>query len=186
MLDSLGSRAEGSNPLRELEESLKAELGAWNLAGVDIDISPPSLSSVLEQGSGIFLDDGLRTPAVEKGHGLQRALIFALVRVWAKVLSRPESDDDAVASDTSISTVFAIEEPEIFFCIRTRKDDWQKICKESPKLTVSRSSSAPTLPTLWMLTTTDPSVSSRRERRRRGPPSGSVWTTSSMPPRGAQ
>lgn len=100
--------------LVELEESIEVELKQWGIS-VDIEVQPPAIEKVFELGTYLHLDDGLRTLAERKGHGLQRAVIFALIRAWAKSLrSVPDDASTTIPRTSSESVVFAVEEPELF------------------------------------------------------------------------
>jgi CRISPR-associated exonuclease Cas4 len=109
-----GGEGERPSQLTSLESNLDAELKAWGVS-VEIEVLPPAIDKIFEMGTNLHLDDGVRTLAEHKGHGLQRAVLFALIRAWAKAL-RPKVDEAEetkarVASDTII---FAVEEPELF------------------------------------------------------------------------
>jgi len=102
--------------LAQLESLLSGELTTWGV-GVSIQVTPPEIEKILELGTQLHLDDGLRTLAERKGHGLQRAVIFALIRAWAKVLRMAiaaETEAAEAARRASESCYFAIEEPELF------------------------------------------------------------------------
>jgi len=97
-----------------LERNIERELKQWGVS-VDIEVQPPAIEKVFELGTSLHLDDGLRTLAEQKGHGLQRAVIFALIRAWAMALrSAPDSESTTVPRASSESAFFAIEEPELF------------------------------------------------------------------------
>lgn len=117
LVDELNARPEGppetASELARLERSLAGELTSWGV-NVSIEVTPPEIEKVFELGTQLHLDDGLKTLAEKKGHGLQRAVLFALLRAWAKVL-RPTSDTGAArARQASESAFFAMEEPELF------------------------------------------------------------------------
>ena len=117
IISSLNNRVEGgegtTNELERLERTIEDELRAWGVS-VDIKVTAPEIERVFELGTDLHLDDGIQTTADRKGHGLQRAVIFALLRSWAKVL-RSNSDGETVARrKQSESVIFAIEEPELF------------------------------------------------------------------------
>lgn len=113
------NRSEGSNDDRpeqlvSIEKSLKDELGPWGV-NVEIEVLPPEIEKIFELGTNLHLDDGVKTLAEQKGHGLQRAVIFALVRAWANALrSTPTEDGVTVPRASSESVIFAMEEPELF------------------------------------------------------------------------
>jgi len=87
-LQEIKKLVEGERPeeklaeIKELEERLKEELRLWNV-DFDIGISAPDIEKIFQLGTTITVDDGIRTDITRKGHGLQRSLIFALVRIWA-------------------------------------------------------------------------------------------------------
>lgn len=97
--------------IRELEHSIEGALSVWDIT-VNITVEPPDLDRLFQLGTNVELDDGLPTSVESKGHGLQRSLIFALMRVWAAE-SKPH-----IGADTGVlrerSNIFAFEEPELF------------------------------------------------------------------------
>ncbi len=100
--------------LAELEKTLKEELGHWAV-DVSIQVLPPDIERIFELGTQLEIDDGVSTGAEFKGHGLQRAVIFALIRAWSKVLrSTAQAEAETVPRKSSASMVFAVEEPELF------------------------------------------------------------------------
>ena len=100
--------------LTDLEQSIEAELTEWGVR-VSVEVSPPDISKIFELGTDIHLDDGLKTLAERKGHGLQRAVIFGLMKAWAKAMRRAsDAGEGTSARKASESVVFAIEEPELF------------------------------------------------------------------------
>lgn len=119
VVSSLNSRAVeegGSNQLAALEKSLEGELLSWGVK-VNIEVTPPELERLFELGTDVHLDDGVRTSADRKGHGLQRAVMFALLRAWASALRRErksEGEGDVAPRKQSDTVIFAMEEPELF------------------------------------------------------------------------
>ena len=100
--------------LTDLESSIEQELSEWGVR-VSVEVTPPDISKIFELGTDIHLDDGLKTLAARKGHGLQRAVIFGLMKAWAKAMRRADSATEGTSSrKASESVVFAIEEPELF------------------------------------------------------------------------
>lgn len=119
LLSSLNKGEGGKRPkeLFELEESLAQELKQWEVS-LDIEITPPDIEKLFQLGTSIFIDDGIRTPIEMKGHGIQRSLIFALFKAWAKTIRKVKeqtSESEIKKSRyASQATFFAIEEPELF------------------------------------------------------------------------
>jgi putative ATP-dependent endonuclease of OLD family len=115
-LNKEGDKDDRPQQLTELETGLEKELAAWNVK-LDIRVAPPDIEKVFELGTNIDINDGVSTSAEEKGHGLQRAMIFALTRVWSKWLMKPpgQAGDESLAPRArSESVVLLIEEPEMF------------------------------------------------------------------------
>jgi len=104
------------NQLAELEKSIEKELQSWGVK-VNIEVTPPELERIFELGTDIRLNNGVETSADRKGHGLQRAMMFALFRLWAKVIRsdrRMDTQVQVMPRKQSDSVIFAIEEPELF------------------------------------------------------------------------
>lgn len=96
-----------------LESNIVEELKAWGV-NVSIEVTPPEIEKLFELGTELYIDDGLKTTANRKGHGLQRAVLFALLRSWAKRIRETNEDEAIAARRSSDSVIFAIEEPELF------------------------------------------------------------------------
>ena len=106
---------EDSRPrqLRDLENVVERELRDWQVK-LDIKIAPPEIEKVFELGTSLHVFDGVTTPAEEKGHGLQRALIFALTRAWATSLRSGLHEGETTPRAASDSVVLLVEEPELY------------------------------------------------------------------------
>ncbi|MBW1612596.1 MAG: ATP-dependent endonuclease [Deltaproteobacteria bacterium] len=111
--------------LTSLEILLDEELKSWE-AKIDIQITPPNVDEIFRVGASVWVDDGIKTDVERKGHGLQRALIFALLRAWSRILKEErasvhESKQEAESGSSkshkrkaSKATYFIFEEPELF------------------------------------------------------------------------
>lgn len=73
---------------------------------LEIEFQPPTLEVLLTTPK-LFVDDGFRNVAENKGHGLQRAIIFSILRCYSELLS------GATGARTR-SVIFGVEEPEIY------------------------------------------------------------------------
>jgi len=105
-----------SNQLAALEKSIEEELLSWGVK-VNIEVTAPGLERLFELGTDVHLDDGVKTSADRKGHGLQRAMMFALLRAWAKALrseKKAKGESGVAPRKQSDAVIFAIEEPELF------------------------------------------------------------------------
>jgi len=115
-LNVRGDEEQENNQLADLERSIEEELRTWGVK-VNIEVTPPELERLFELGTDVHLNDGVKTTADRKGHGLQRAMMFALLRAWAKTLQEESSSGDQggpAPRKQSNSVIFAMEEPELF------------------------------------------------------------------------
>ena len=110
-----------SNPnrpkeLATFERALSSELKTWG-AEIDVEVIPPNIDDVFRANTQVWVNDGVRTDIRRKGHGLQRALTFALIKVISDSLKAerekvvPEQNASRIAS---ASTYFILEEPELY------------------------------------------------------------------------
>lgn len=106
--------------LTSFEKSLQAELKNWNTK-IDVEITPPDIDDIFRVGATVWVDDGFRTDVGRKGQGLQRALIFGLMRTLA-IMSRQNLDENKTINETEMevssrkaseSIYFILEEPEL-------------------------------------------------------------------------
>jgi len=97
--------------IKELEKSIQEALSIWDVK-VYINLEPPDVERLFQLGTNVVLDDGFPTCVEGKGHGLQRSLIFALMRVWAAESRKHPGAETAAVRQRS--NIFAFEEPELF------------------------------------------------------------------------
>lgn len=110
--------ANGNRPqeLTRFEEELGKELEHWG-AEIDVEVTPPNIDDVFRANTQVWVNDGVRTDIRRKGHGLQRALTFALIKVVSDQLKRlkeQDNDDESKSRTASNSTYFILEEPELY------------------------------------------------------------------------
>lgn len=101
--------------LREFEQEVTKELSSWS-AEIDIEVTPPNIENVFKANTQVWVNDGVRTDIKRKGHGLQRALMVALVRVIANRMSnsKPSDNEEKSSRKVSKSRFFIFEEPELY------------------------------------------------------------------------
>ncbi|OIR05706.1 hypothetical protein GALL_121410 [mine drainage metagenome] len=136
ILNKLNDKGEVNNErpteIKTLEDNLELELKKWNTT-IDIEITPPNIDEVLKVNTSVWVDDGKRTDIARKGHGLQRSLIFALIKSWASHLKREkelkekleeesESKTATTKRKSSQSTYFFFEEPELYLHPQAQKE----------------------------------------------------------------
>lgn len=76
--------------LNIFEENIATELGNWNTS-IEVEVTPPNIDDIFKVGTRIWINDGVKTDVNRKGNGLQRALIFALIKSYANLI-RQEND----------------------------------------------------------------------------------------------
>lgn len=102
--------------LADFEKALSKELKTWG-AEIDVEVIPPNIDDVFRANTQVWVNDGVRTDIRRKGHGLQRALTFALIKVISDSLKaeRKKAGQEQNATRTaSASTYFILEEPELY------------------------------------------------------------------------
>lgn len=104
--------------ITRLEKIIENELKKWHTT-INIEITPPDIDEVLKVGTSVWVDDGVPTDVVRKGHGLQRALIFALIKAWANISKEikqkeAQSTEEKTSRKASESNYFIFEEPELY------------------------------------------------------------------------
>jgi putative ATP-dependent endonuclease of OLD family len=106
------NRGKGGERISEIEE-IETRLNKlmFELMDCDIEIAMamPQLRQVFS-GAKIYADDGIRTTIEMKGHGLQRSMIFTILRAYAEFAHAKKAGEKAEER----TTIFAIEEPELY------------------------------------------------------------------------
>lgn len=93
----------------EIEERLNALMRDVMDCDIEIEMGVPEVREVFGAAK-VFVDDGVRTPVEAKGHGLQRSMIFTILRAYAEVAHIRKAGEKAAER----STIFAVEEPELY------------------------------------------------------------------------
>jgi len=76
---------------------------------IEIEMAMPQLREVFGAAK-IYAHDGVRTPIETKGHGMQRSMIFTILRTYAEFAHIQKAGEKAEER----TTIFAIEEPELY------------------------------------------------------------------------
>jgi predicted ATP-dependent endonuclease of OLD family len=95
--------------IKNIEDKLNKLMSELMDCDVEIEMAMPQLKEVFG-GAKIYADDGLRTTIEMKGHGLQRSMIFTILRAYAELSHSQKAGNKAKER----STIFAIEEPELY------------------------------------------------------------------------
>ena len=148
--------------LTSFEKSLDEELKNW-AATIDVEITPPNIDDIFKIGATVWVDDGIRTDVGRKGQGLQRALIFALVRSLAKLAHQEGQENRATEGDNrkdssrqaSRSSYFVLEEPELYLHPQAQREPFDSLVElskgESQVLLCTHSSSFISLDHYWSI-----------------------------------
>lgn len=92
--------------IKGTEEALNRVLNNYMEVDLEIEFESPTLESLLSTPK-LLADDGFRNSVENKGHGLQRAIIFSILQTYSELISKQETD-------YLKTTIFGIEEPEIY------------------------------------------------------------------------
>jgi predicted ATP-dependent endonuclease of OLD family len=107
-----GDGVEQLEVVRMLADDLKKRLSSLIVAQVSIGMEPPNTEKLIGDNTTLRLDDGTATRIGMQGHGLQRALIFAMLEVLASRNARVAVGN--AGESQSRTTVLLFEEPELF------------------------------------------------------------------------
>jgi CRISPR-associated exonuclease Cas4 len=123
------------------EDSLQKELAAWDTT-IDVEIFAPDINEVFRVGTTVWVNDGIKTDISRKGQGLQRAMIFALVRALANIMKaeriaikaqkeNEEPDLITLSRKASKSTYFILEEPELYLHPQAQREIYDSLVELS-------------------------------------------------------
>jgi len=110
-IERLNDKGTFGSPIGELESELSEELASWGVS-TSISVTPPNIKKLFELGTSLDVDDGVLTGAEAKGNGLQRAIIFGLVKVFANHNKRNSVEVSSRAGSESL--IYVIEEAELY------------------------------------------------------------------------
>lgn len=102
---------------------------------LEIEFSTPTLE-VLLSSPKLYVDDGFRNSVENKGHGLQRAIIFTILRRYAEYMTSSEGKKR--------NLILAVEEPELYMhpqAQRTIRKVFKKIADGGDQVVFSTHSS---------------------------------------------
>ncbi|GAB6888901.1 ATP-dependent endonuclease [Desulfothermus okinawensis JCM 13304] len=95
--------------IREIENKLNQLINEIIDCDIEIEMALPKIKEVFG-GASLYANDGVRTKIEAKGHGLQRSMIFTILRAYAELSHIIKAGEEAEQR----STIFAIEEPELY------------------------------------------------------------------------
>jgi len=125
-IDQLNCKQKFESPIGIIEEELSEQLASWGVS-TSIEISSPDITKIFEMGTTLNIDDGVMTGAEAKGNGLQRAIIFGLVKIHAN--QRKTENSEIIPRASSESKVYAIEEAELYLHPHKQREFYNNLKK---------------------------------------------------------
>jgi putative ATP-dependent endonuclease of OLD family len=98
--------AERLESIVETEKKLNDVLKEYMSCDLEIEFQSPSVETLLTTPQ-LFADDGFRNMVTNKGHGLQRAIIFSILRCYSEMIT-------GTGQQKKKPMIFAVEEPELY------------------------------------------------------------------------
>lgn len=95
--------------IKDIEIRLNKLMSEIMECDIEIEMSMPQLSEVFGAAK-IYANDGVRTTIETKGHGMQRSMIFTILRAYAEFTHTEKAGEKAYER----TTIFAVEEPELY------------------------------------------------------------------------
>jgi len=95
--------------IKEIETLLNKLMSGLMDCDIEIEMAMPELKEIFGAAK-IYADDGIRTTIETKGHGMQRSMIFTILRAYAQLAHVEKAGEKA----DERTTVFAFEEPELY------------------------------------------------------------------------
>lgn len=98
--------------LTEFENKLSSHLEDWGV-NLEVEVLAPNIDDVFKTNVNIWIHDGVRTDIHRKGHGLQRAITFSLIKALSEHILASSIGDES-GRQASKSAYFIFEEPELY------------------------------------------------------------------------
>jgi predicted ATP-dependent endonuclease of OLD family len=118
------------------ESRLNEVLKEYMQCDLEIEFQSPTIETLLTTPQ-LFADDGFKNIVSNKGHGLQRAIIFAILRCYSELVT-------GVGGERKKSMIFAVEEPELYMhpqAQRTLRRVFRDLAREGDQIFFSTHSS---------------------------------------------
>lgn len=85
-----------------------------SVQGTALSVEIESFSSIFARGVGLEIDDGISTDVLSKGHGLQRCIIFTLLRTLILNQRNQLVPVEGDEHEDQRTIILAVEEPELY------------------------------------------------------------------------
>jgi putative ATP-dependent endonuclease of the OLD family len=103
------SLAAVENQLRELIARLMP-----SVKHVQVEVAITETQDLFSSGVALQVDDGVLTDVLDKGHGLQRSVVFGLLQMLIKNSRNEQKDQGQQGAQVTRPILLAIEEPELY------------------------------------------------------------------------
>lgn len=107
--------------LDDVEEKLEKIISKLmpTVCGVRIKVTVDEIKNIFSQGVSMEINDGKYTDVLNKGHGLQRCVVFSLLQALimnqrGELIKAPEGEEKKDLINPSKTFIIAIEEPELY------------------------------------------------------------------------
>jgi len=109
--DSNSARLES---LEAIEQKIKELLNKLmpSVNGVSLSIIIDEIKDIFSRGVSISIDDGVETDVLDKGHGLQRCIVFTLLQAF--IMNERDQLFESSEIENKTTIILAIEEPELY------------------------------------------------------------------------
>lgn len=105
--------------LNVFETKLSTNLAEWGV-NLEVEVLSPNIDEIFRSSVNIWIHDGIKTDINRKGHGLQRALTFSLIKTLSEQVLE-EASLEGQHRQVSKSSYFIFEEPELYLHPQAQK-----------------------------------------------------------------
>ena len=105
--------------LNVFETKLSTNLAEWGV-NLEVEVLSPNIDEIFRSSVNIWIHDGIKTDINRKGHGLQRALTFSLIKTLSEQVLE-EASLEGQNRQVSKSSYFIFEEPELYLHPQAQK-----------------------------------------------------------------
>jgi len=97
-----------------IEEKIKELLTKLmpSVKGISLSIIIDEIKDMFSRGVSISIDDGIETDVLDKGHGLQRCIVFTLLQTL--IMNERNQLFESSVSEKQSTIILVIEEPELY------------------------------------------------------------------------
>lgn len=128
--------------VRDLEKQLTKSISSIFSARVNLEMEDADLSKAISAAPILRIEDGVKTPIQNQGHGVQRSVIFSLIETLGRQAAKFEDEGGHL---NHRATILLFEEPELFLHphLMRRMSDALKTISQSDQYQVIISTHSP-------------------------------------------